>query len=196
MPLSSITQVLLRLSALNWFITGLVQFTASIISLRGDALSALHLAAPTIIIFAGIICWILAPLLARLAARGADSAISLKGVTLFSLYSTALVALGVWFALANVSQVFTGIHFYMSYSSEVQGMTDSGPGSFYDLSQAAITFVAGVILVATAPTWARKLTRKSEQTIPTHRQPFGAAEAFPTDPALRAGQLKENQPGD
>ncbi|MEX1119509.1 MAG: hypothetical protein WEB60_12030, partial [Terrimicrobiaceae bacterium] len=162
MPISSITQVLLRLSALNWFVTGLVQLASTIFSFRGDSFSPIQLAAPVIILLAGIVCWTLAPFLSRHFTKGADSAVSLEGVTLASLYSTAFVGLGLWFALANVAQVFNWIHFYVSYSSQVQGMTDTGPGSFYSLSQAALTFAAGVILVATAQTWARKLTKKCE----------------------------------
>ncbi len=191
MPISSITQVLLRLSALNWFVSGLVQLATTIFSLRGDSFSVLQLAAPAIIFLAGIICWILAPFLSRQFTKGADSAVSLEGVTLSSLYATSFVGLGLWFALANVAQVFNWIHFYVSYSSKVQGMTDSGPGSFYNLSQAALTFVAGVILVATAQTWARKLTKRSEQTSPVNRHPFGTSGMPPANPASRAGSTPE-----
>ena len=164
MPLSSIVQVLLRLSALNWFVTGLVQLVPGIMALRSEASSVLQFAVPSIWILTGALFWVFAPFLSRQLAKGADSSVTLDGVSLLSLYSTAFVGLGLWFALANFAGVFNWIHYCITYSSGTQGMGAAGPGSFYNLSEAALTFLAGVALVATARIWARKLTRDGEQS--------------------------------
>ena len=160
MQLSSIVQVLLRLSSINWFVSGIFQLVYSLASTRSQAFSVGHVLAPMVLIISAIICWLFAPFLARIVSKGSDTSVSIERLSLFSLYSTAFVCLGLWFALANFAQVFNWLHFYISYP---KGMSDSGPGSFYKLSQAGLTFLAGVILVASSQTWARKLTKGCEQ---------------------------------
>jgi hypothetical protein len=174
MPLSSIVQVLLRLSSLNWFVTGLVQFATTVFALRVESFSLLRIVVSAILLLVGVLSWVFAPFLSRLFTRGADEAASLEGVSLFSLYSTAFVGLGLWFALSNFAQVFNWIHFSITYGSKIQGMTQSGLGSFYNLSQAALTLLAGVVLVATAQIWARKLTKDSEAAAPDQAPPDGS----------------------
>ena len=162
MPLSSITQVLLRLSALNWLISGLVQLVTTITAFQNGALAPLRFLTPAVLLSAGAACWIFAPLLSMLLTGRLDRAVSLQGVTLESLYSTAFVSLGLWFALANLGNAFNWIHYYISYASTDEGLRASRWNSFYDMTRTIMTFLAGVVLVATGHIWARKLARISE----------------------------------
>ena len=174
MPLSSIAQILLRLTSLHWFITGLIQLVITLFPIRHDSFSIPPLAAPSIFLLAGALFWVFAPFLSRQFTRGADSAISLEGVSLASLYSTAFVGLGLWFALGNFAIAINWIHYYISYGSNIEKMTNTGLGSFYNFSQPAMTVVAGVVLVASARIWARKLTKESEPDATPNGSPRGS----------------------
>jgi len=160
MPLSSVVQVLFRLSALNWLVSGLVQLALG--PLENRSFSWIGLLVPAVLLGSGIIVWVFAPFVSRFVSRGCDQSLSLEGVSLRSLYSTAFVGIGLWFALSNFAQVFNWLHFSIAYS-KISGIPSSGPGSFYHLSSAGLTFIAGIILVATARFWARKLTEGGER---------------------------------
>jgi len=84
-------------------------------------------------------------------------------LSLYSLYSTAFVGIGLWFALGNVARVFNWLHFYIAYRGTPVEQGRANLGSLYNLSESALTFLAGVILVFSAPIWARKLTKMSER---------------------------------
>lgn len=160
MPLSAIVQVLLRLAALNWFITGMIQGIVTPFQAGpSESFVASQLVTAGVILILGIIFWIFAPFLSRLFTQGADEPVSLAGVSLRSLYSTAFVGLGLWFALKNFPRIFNGIHFYITASPQEASAIPSRITAFYNLSEAALTFLAGLVLVATARIWAGKLTK-------------------------------------
>ena len=189
MPLSSITQVLLRLSALNWLITGLVQLVTTISAFQNGSLTPLHFSSPVIVLFAGAVCWIFAPILSVLLTGRLNRAFSLQGVTLEALYSTAFVSLGLWFALSNLGHSFNWIHYYISYASTDEGLRATRSNSFYDMTKTILTFLAGVALVATGHIWARKLAKMSERAGAANPHAFGT---FVTDPADAGSAPKES----
>ena len=75
MQLSSIVQVLLRLSSINWFVSGIFQLVYSLASTRSQAFSVGHVLAPMVLIISAIICWLFAPFLARIVSKGSDTSI-------------------------------------------------------------------------------------------------------------------------
>ena len=180
MPLSSITQVLLRLSALNWLITGLVQLVTTISACQNGTLTPLSFSSPLLVLIAGAVCWIFAPILSVLLTGRSNRSVSLQGVTLESLYSTAFVSLGLWFALSNLGHAFNWIHYYISFASTEEGLRTTTSKSFYDMTQTIMTFLAGVALVLTGHIWARKLAKMSERAGAANPHAFGT---FVTDPA-------------
>ncbi len=161
MPISSITQVLLRLAALNWFIGSITQTAFSIFSYRSSSFSLLAFASPIILLLFSVLCWFLAPSLSRLFSAQNDRNITLNGINLRNLYATAFVGLGLYFALGNFARVFSWAHYYIIYKSGKPEYAVPGTDSFYNLSEPIMTFFAGIVLVATADIWARKLTKKS-----------------------------------
>ena len=77
MPVSSIAQILLRLFALSWILTGFIQ-VASFILLSFEGLFSLFSTAGPIIYFVGgIILWVLAPGISRFISAGNDGEVSL-----------------------------------------------------------------------------------------------------------------------
>jgi hypothetical protein len=142
-------------------VTGVAQFAFGLFTFAPDSGWASLLAAPIAIFLSGIACWLLAPWLARLVTSGINHSIPVNRLSLYSLYCTAFVSLGVWFALGNFAQMFNWLHYFIT------SYRPSSPpefSSFYSLSQSAITFAAGVALVATAKVWARKLANAGQQT--------------------------------
>jgi len=163
MPISSITQILLRLSALNWLISGFVQFVTTLAGVQNGARTPLDFSTPVVLLISGVVCWVFAPLLSMLLTGRVDRTVVLQGVTLEDLYSTAFVSLGLWFALANFGKAFNWIHYYISYAFTEEGLRTSRWNSFYDMTQTILTFLAGTALVSTGHIWARKLARISER---------------------------------
>jgi hypothetical protein len=58
--------------------------------------------------------------------------------------------------------MFSWAHYYIIYKSGKPEYAVPGTDSFYSLSEPAMTFIAGIALLVTADTWARKLTKKSD----------------------------------
>jgi len=168
MPASSIAQILLRLFALNWLLTGVIQI-ASTTALAGQVPFLFYTLAPSLVhIAAAAVFWFVAPRISRLLARRNDGEFTLAGVTERQLYSTAFLALGLYFALNSFANVFSWIHFFAISKSPDYGFHHEEAPSYYQLTEGLMTLVAGVVLVVTARTWAAKLAR------PTRSEPGGS----------------------
>ena len=159
MPISSIAQILLRLFALNWFFTGMIQI-ASLMFLHDYEPYSLYSLAPGLIyVVMASLFWRLAPLISRLIAKRNDGEVNLAGVTERQLFSTAFLSLGLYFALDSFSNVFSWIHFFVINKSPNYGFHHEEEPSYYLLLESLLTLAAGTALILTAQTWAKKLTR-------------------------------------
>ena len=167
MPISTITQVLLRLFALNWFLSGMISLAVTLhIILKPHAFGSLI---PSFVhIFAGILFWILAPAISRIVAKRNDGELSLTGVTEEQLFATAMLGLGVYFSLKSFGEVFNWAHFFAIHKSPDYGFHKENSPSFYDFTEPALTLAAGLVLVFSAKRWAAMLTknRNSEARSP------------------------------
>ena len=159
MPLSSVTQVLLRLFALSWALTALARLAQTAVQARNHWFSGATLAAPLVMLLMSILAWRFSPRISRALARGNDSEITLQGVTLSQLYATVFVGLGMYFALSSFADVFNWLHFFAINSSPDYGFHRENSPSYYDLTESLLTFGAGIALIFTARIWAEKLTR-------------------------------------
>jgi hypothetical protein len=160
MPTSRVAQIFLRIFALKWFVTGLLQ-VISVVLMNRDGYFAAYTMTPSVVYcVAGIVVWFCAPKFSRLVARENDGEFDLQGVSVQRLYSTVFLALGLYFALSSFAEVFSWLHFFAINKSSDYGFHQENQPSYYDLSEAAMTFAAGLFLVATCNTWARKLPRK------------------------------------
>ncbi|MDF1860150.1 MAG: hypothetical protein P1U87_08045 [Verrucomicrobiales bacterium] len=178
MPVSALTQILLRLVALKWIVEGLAHLVSALATSRiQEEVYFLNFAATLACFVVGAMLWLVAPRLSHWMAGKENREINLKGVTLQQLFATVLLGLGGWFALQSFGEAFNWIHFFaIARSSEYRFHPNDQP-SYYDLTETAITFVAGVALIGTARIWARKLC------------PEGAADPSSTEAGEGEGRL-------
>lgn len=156
MPVSSITCILLRLFALNWFLAGIISL-ASMAYVRLNP-NAFGLVIPSIVqILAGVVLWFLAPWISRFASKGKDVTASLEGVSEEQLFAAVFVGLGTFFSLKSFASVFNWIHFFAINKSPEYGFHKESAPSFYDLTEQGLTFAAGFFLVVSGKRWAAKL---------------------------------------
>tara|TARA_R110002096_G_scaffold139504_10_gene293867 strand:- start:609 stop:1121 length:513 start_codon:yes stop_codon:yes gene_type:complete len=164
MPVSSITQVILRLFALHWFLAGIIPL-ASLMLFVGDLNGYFSFIPPITQVVVGVGFWFLAPAISRLVARKNDPKISLEGVTEEQLFATAFISLGLYFSLKSFSSVFNWLHFFVVKESPDYGFHQELEPSYYDFTEQGLTLAAGLYLILSAKGWAAKLSRsrKSEQ---------------------------------
>src|SRR4051812_19013232 len=112
MPISSVTQVLLRLFALHWFLTGLTQLGSAVASRRHYSFGWDQLAGPLMYMAAGLATWYYAPPLSRLLAKENNVRFSLRGATTRQLYTITFLGLGLYYSLGTLAAVFNWIHFF------------------------------------------------------------------------------------
>lgn len=161
MPASSIASILLRLYALNLFVTGLVQsiMQGAAYGVGGGAwiYSLLPAAAHLVV---GAILWFIAPRFARMLASRHDEPFRLEGLDETQLYSAIFLGLGLWFSLSSFAGVFNWLHYFAVNRSSPTPREEFEGTNLYSLTQEALTFAAGLVLVFTGPVWAAKLARR------------------------------------
>ncbi len=173
MPLSSIAQIFLRLYALNLFVTGLIQLVA-VFAFRPPNFLLIQLVPGSVSLIGGAILWIVSPTLARALARGNDGGATLSGITETQLYTAVFLALGLYFTLHSFANAFSWLHFLaINPSPDLTFLPDQRP-SFYDMTETLLRLAAGLVLVFSCQTWARKLVRRggngAEENSPPNRQ--------------------------
>jgi hypothetical protein len=173
MPISSITQIILRIFALNWFLTGIIQGGTIVYISQTGTLSWLGVFPSLVYLLAGIFLWIGSPWLSRLLAKGNDKELSLRGVSEKSLFAAAFISLGLYFALKSFAGAVSWIHFFAINKSPEYGFHHEQAPSYYELSEQILTLLAGIALILTSQIWASKLSsspinNKSEQDAPSN----------------------------
>jgi len=164
MPASSIAQILLRLFALNWFLTGVTRLLG-LFSMPSGLFDVELLITPLGYCSAGMVVWTVAPRFSRLLAAGHDGQFNLAGVTERQFYTAAFLVVGLFFTLDSFARVFNWVHlFLVSKAPDPMLYQDEQP-SYYHLTEDLMTFIAGVVVMLTSRLWAAKLTpsRQSEQ---------------------------------
>lgn len=171
MPVSSIAQVLLRLFALDWAVTGIIQLAPQVFSVFQVGFRAYMLIPPLIYLVACWLVWRFAPHLSRLVARGHDGEVQLHGVTQLQLHTTMLAGLGVYFTLSSFANCFNWIHFFAVSSSPNYGFHRENSPSYYSLTENGMTLAAGIALILTARRWAEKLCGVAAPSAPPPMPP-------------------------
>ena len=168
MPISSITHIILRIFALNWFLTGIIQGGTMVYIYKDTTFTWFSVLPPLVYFIAGLILWIGSPWFSRLLSRENDRELSLAGVSERSLFATAFLTLGLYFALRSFADVVGWVHFFAINKSPEYGFHHEEAPSYYDLTEPTLTLFAGIGLIFTCRIWAAKLTprrnnKKSEQ---------------------------------
>lgn len=162
MPSSSVAQILLRIFALNWFLTGLIQIASMAFTFRQEYFSIFNFAPSAVYFVAGILVWAIAPKLSRFLAHRNDGDFNLKGVTEQQLYAAVFLGLGLYFTLTSFAAAFSWVHFFAVNKSPEYGFHQESQPSYYDMSETVMTLAAGILLIFTCNTWARKLAQKHQ----------------------------------
>ncbi len=164
MPTSSITLVLIRLFALHWFFTGFFPIAQQVFhGISQTGIDYIYVTIPVAYLVCGILFWMLAPKISRFVTKGDDGEFNLQGITSEQLYSAVFLGLGVYFTLNSFAEVFNWIHFFAIYKSPNYGFHQEKDGvSYYELTGAALTLIAGIVFVFNARRWAAKLCRETQ----------------------------------
>ena len=165
MPVSGIAQILFRIFSLNWLLTGLIQGASVAFISRDGGLSWFSLLPSIVYLVAGMVFWMIAPWFSRASAKGTDETIRLDGVSERTLFATAFVVLGLYFALNSFARVFSWAHFFAINKSDDYGFHHEEAPSYYELTESLMTLAAGVALILTSQKWAAKLTRRPSEGI-------------------------------
>jgi hypothetical protein len=166
MPLSSIVVIVMRLFALNWFVSALpLLLSAATLPLPHErsmfALLMPYAPGVLLLIFAAGL-WIFSSAIARLVSRGVETSVTIGGLSRSDLYSFAFVFLGLFFILSSLADVIDWIH-YFTVSHE-DPRHDPRIQSFYQLTRPCITLALGLASLLGAPRWTKKLVARDQKT--------------------------------
>lgn len=161
MPASTIASILLRLFALNYLLSGVLELTKALYLTEGPVAGVFQIAILSVIqIILGVVCWWVAPKFSRVLAGQNDEHVRLTGVTEEQLYATMFLGLGLWFALSSFAVVFNWIHYFAVNRSASQETSSREEANLYGFMESLLTFAAGLTLVFTCKTWAAKVSRR------------------------------------
>ncbi|MEI8288310.1 MAG: hypothetical protein WCH99_02465 [Verrucomicrobiota bacterium] len=176
MNLQNLVVVVLRLMALDFFLRVAVQLTPQILmvfqttsrSPLNDSRSAY--AVPFLFIAAMIICavlfWVFAVPVARFVTRGISHDLSFGALSLVDCYSIAFMAVGLFYISSHLPQVLNWGHYFLKTAASGHGDVET-PYRGYDVSQAFIPFIVGVVLFVNGRKWAVALAhREAEGSAP------------------------------
>ena len=165
MPLSDIVVIVMRLFALNWFVSALPLLLSAATTPLPHERSTFALLMPyapgvLLLIFA-VGLWILSSAIARLASRGVETRVTIGGLSRSDLYSFAFVFLGLFFILSSLADVINWIH-YFTVSHE-DPRHDPRIQNFYQLTRSCFTLALGLISLLGAPRWTKKLVARDQK---------------------------------
>ena len=98
----------------------------------------------------------------QLVSRGADTSVSIGGLTRADLYSFAFVFLGLYFILSSFADVINWIHYFVTVSHN-DPARDPHVENLYQLTRPCLTFVAGLVSLIGAPHWTKKLVSHDQK---------------------------------
>ncbi len=157
-----ITLVLCRLYALNWGVVGLTQMVAVLVP--GPPFAGLSVAPPLAYLGGGVVCWCLAPFIARFVTGKIAAPIpEIYFPTREHLYATAFVGLGAYFVLSSFGRAFNWVHYFIVSRHHDHGFSKNESPSYYDLTELALTLAAGLTLFVLGGRLAEKMNQANKR---------------------------------
>ena len=171
MPLSSIVTIVLRIFALSWMVTGLIQllwvFQSSRPLWSSERGFSIFLPALGQIIL-GVLLAMWSRTISRAVTPKPDAEVQMGGLTAYDLYCFAFTFLGLYFVLSSIGGVINWGH-YMLMDAQRDSMTEDPDAlNFYGLTQQLITLLAGGACLIGAPRFARKLGAAQKKEAKQH----------------------------
>ena len=173
MNLQSLIVVVLRLMALNFFIQVAVQLSPQLLRFTeasrqgGLADVGSYLVIPLImvigLIVGAVLIWVFALPIARFVTRGVSRDLSFGAMSLSDCYSIAFIAVGLFYVAGHLPQVLNWAHYLFKAAASRPGVTWKDKVEWYQVSQAFIPFIVGIVLFVNGRSWAVALSRKQER---------------------------------
>ena len=174
MNLQSLIVVVLRLMALNFFLQVTVQLSPQLLRFTemshqgGLSDTRSYLALPVImvigLIVGAILIWVFAMSIARWVTRGVSRDLSFGSLSLVDCYSIAFIGIGLFYIASHLPQVLNWAHFLFRSAASSSGDSWKEGVRWYDVSQAFIPFIVGVVLFVKGRSWAVALARLQEKS--------------------------------
>lgn len=173
MNLQSLVVVILRLLSLNFLLQvsyqmapQLLRYTELSQQVRGDEFQSLLLLPWLLVvglILSAIFLWVFASSIARLVTRGLPPELSFGTLSLIDCYSIVFIGLGVYYIANHFPQVLNWTHYLLRMAASYPGDTWKEKVRWYDVSQAVIPFIIGIVLFVNGRKWAFALARQTER---------------------------------
>ena len=196
MNLQSLVVVVLRLMALNFLLSVAVQlslpFTRWLQAIHGSSMgtSAVDAALPWLmligLVLSAVSLWVFALPIAGWVTTRVPQDLSLDRVTLADCYSVAFIGVGLLYLANGLPQVLNWSHYMFKLAASTSGDSWKSQVDFYQVSQAFIPFVVGVLLFANGRRWAVALARRQRQAESPNP---------PLEPLAAAGNAGDNPDG-
>ncbi len=176
MNFQSLVVVVLRLMALDFLLRVAVQLTPSVLiylrlserSPLDNSPSVLPWLVLAVLIVCAVLLWFLALPIARLVTRGVSHDLSFGAMSLVDCYSIAFMAVGLFYISSHLPQVLNWSHYLFKAAATKAGDSWKEGVQWYDVTQAFVPFVIGVVLFVNGRRWAVALARRdSASTSPT-----------------------------
>ncbi|NLI83705.1 MAG: hypothetical protein GX443_18785 [Deltaproteobacteria bacterium] len=172
MNLQSLVVVVLRLMALDVLLRVAVELTPQMLQLltvseaspiaESSSLTVLSLLVVVAMIAAAALLWFLALPIAQLVTRSVSSDLSFGAMSLVDCYTIAFVAVGLSYISSHLPQVLNWTHYLIKAAASSPGDTWKEGVEWYNVSNAFIPFITGVVLLAKGRAWAAALGRNQE----------------------------------
>jgi len=172
MNLQSLVVVVLRLMALDFLLRVAVQLTPQMLLYFGlyrrspidNAPSVLPWLVLAALVVCAVLLWFLALPMARLVTRGVSHDLSFGTMSLVDCYSIAFMSVGLFYLSSHLPQVLNWTHYLFKAAASKSGDSWKEGMNWYDVSQAFIPFIVGVILFVNGRRWAVALARRQTET--------------------------------
>lgn len=174
MNLQSLIVVVLRLMALDFLLRVAVQLTPQILQFfRLYEQSPLDGSRSSMVlpwfmlvglIVAAVLLWFLALSIARFVTRGVSHDLSFGAMSLVDCYSIAFMAVGLFYISSHLPQVLNWGHYLFKAAASRAGDSWKEGVEWYQVSQAFIPFIVGVVLFVNGRRWAVALGRRQTES--------------------------------
>lgn len=173
MNLQNLVVVVLRLMALDFLLSVAVQLTPQMLlylklyerSPLDNSPSVLPWLVLGAMVASAVLLWFLALPIARLVTRGVSSDLSFGAMSLADCYSIAFMAVGLFYIANHLPQVLNWAHYLFKAASTHAGDQWKEEVKWYDVSEAFIPFIVGVILFVNGRRWAVVLARRDQPPV-------------------------------
>lgn|GEM_PF-723385 len=169
--IQSLVVIVLRLTALNFLLRVVLEISTPLLAATGmlprsadDAPMTIGWMLAGALVLGAIVLWALASPLARLIARGVPHELSLDNLSLADCYSIAFLGVGTVYMVGHLPGVWNWSLFFGRSILHRLNYPFNDPTRSYEIANAFIPFLVGMILVWKRRKWAVALAGAS-----THR---------------------------